>query len=47
MSKINYELRKKIATDEIVDMVFEDSSVKHKLQEFYKEILKKIRVKMV
>jgi type I restriction enzyme M protein len=43
MNKINYELRKeKVATDEILDLVFKDSSVKHGLQEFSKEILKRI-----
>jgi type I restriction enzyme M protein len=43
MNKINYEPRKeKVATDEILDMVFKDSSVKHGLQEFSKEILKRI-----
>ena len=43
MNKINYKpLKEKIATDEILDMVFKDSSVKHGLQEFSKEILKRI-----
>jgi len=43
MNKINYQLPKeKVDTDEILDMVFKDSSVKHGLQEFSKEILKGI-----
>ena len=43
MNKINYQLPKeKVDTDEILDMVFKDSSVKHGLQEFSKEILKRI-----
>jgi type I restriction enzyme M protein len=43
MNKINYKpLKEKIDTDEILDMVFKDSSVKHGLQEFSKEILKRI-----
>ncbi len=43
MNKINYKpLKEKIDTDEILDMVFKDSSVKHGLQEFSKEILKRV-----
>jgi type I restriction enzyme M protein len=43
MNKINYQLPKeKVDTDEILDMVFKDSSVKHGLQEFSKEALKRI-----
>jgi type I restriction enzyme M protein len=43
MSKINYEpLKEKVDTDEILDMVFKDSSVKHGLQEFSKDALKRI-----
>ncbi len=43
MNKINYKpLKEKIDTDEILDMVFKDSTVKHGLQEFSKEILKRI-----
>ena len=43
MNKINYKPPKeKVETDEILDMVFKDSSVKHGLQEFSKEILKRI-----
>jgi type I restriction enzyme M protein len=43
MNKISYKpLKEKIATDEILDMVFKDSSVKHGLQEFSKDILKRI-----
>jgi len=43
MNKIIYEpLKEKVDTDEILDMVFKDSSVKHGLQEFSKEILKRI-----
>ena len=43
MSKINYKpLKEKVDTDEILDMVFKDSSVKHGLQEFSKDILKRI-----
>jgi type I restriction enzyme M protein len=43
MSKISYKpLKEKVDTDEILDMVFKDSSVKHGLQEFSKEILKRI-----
>lgn len=34
--------KEKIATDEIIDMVFKDSSVKHGLQEFSKDILKRV-----
>jgi type I restriction enzyme M protein len=34
--------KEKIATDEILDMVFKDSSVKHGLQEFSKDILKRV-----
>jgi len=43
MNKINYQLPKeKVDTNEILDMVFKDSSVKHGLQEFSKEALKRI-----
>jgi type I restriction enzyme M protein len=43
MNKISYKpLKEKVETDEILDMVFKDSSVKHGLQEFSKEILKRI-----
>lgn len=43
MNKINYRpLKEKIEIDEILDLVFKDSSVKHGLQEFSKEILKRI-----
>ena len=43
MNKIIYEsLKEKVETDEILDMVFKDSTVKHGLQEFSKEILKRI-----
>lgn len=43
MSKINYKpLKEKVDTDEVLDMVFKDSSVKHGLQEFSKDILKRI-----
>jgi len=43
MNKINYKpLKEKVDTDEILDMVFKDSSVKHGLQEFSKEALKRI-----
>jgi type I restriction enzyme S subunit len=43
MNKINYKpLKEKVDTDEILDSVFKDSSVKHGLQEFSKEILKRI-----
>jgi hypothetical protein len=34
--------KEKIATDEILDMVFKDSSVKHGLQEFSKDIFKRV-----
>jgi hypothetical protein len=45
MNKINYELRKEnVATDEILDMVFKDSTVKHGLREFSKGTLKRINV---
>jgi len=41
MNKISYKpLKEKVETDEILDLVFKDSSVKHGLQEFSKEILK-------
>lgn len=43
MNKISYKpLKEKVETDEILDMVFKDSAVKHGLQEFSKEILKRI-----
>jgi type I restriction enzyme M protein len=43
MNKIIYEpLKEKVDTNEILDMVFKDSSVKHGLQEFSKEALKRI-----
>ena len=43
MNKISYKpLKEKVDTGEILDMVFKDSSVKHGLQEFSKEILKRI-----
>ena len=43
MNKISYKpLEEKVETDEILDLVFKDSSVKHGLQEFSKEILKRI-----
>jgi type I restriction enzyme M protein len=43
MNKISYKpLKEKVETDEILDLVFKDSSVKHGLQEFSKEILKRI-----
>jgi len=43
MNKINYKPPKeKIATDEILDLVFKDSSVKHGLQEFSKDVLKRV-----
>jgi hypothetical protein len=43
MKKISYELLKeKVDTDEILDLVFKDSSVKHGLQEFSKDTLKRI-----
>ncbi len=43
MSKINYKpLKEKVETDEILGVVFKDSSVKHGLQEFSKEILERI-----
>jgi tRNA(Ser,Leu) C12 N-acetylase TAN1 len=43
MNKINYKpLKEKIEIDKILDIVFKDSSVKHGLQEFPKEILKRI-----
>jgi type I restriction enzyme M protein len=43
MNKIIYKpLKERVDTDEILDMVFKDSSVKHGLQEFSKEILKRI-----
>lgn len=43
MSKVNYEPQKeKIGTEEIFDLVFKDSSTKHGLLEFSKEMLKRI-----
>src|SRR4030043_1298346 len=43
MNKKRYKpLKEKVETDEILDMVFKDSAVKHGLQEFSKEILKRI-----
>ena len=43
MSHIKYEIPKeKIDTGEILDLVFKDSFVKHGLQEFSKDILKRI-----
>lgn len=43
MNKINYKPPKeKVETNEILDLVFKDSTVKHGLQEFSKEILKRI-----
>jgi len=43
MNKISYKpLGEKVETDEILDMVFKDSSVKHGLQEFSKGILKRV-----
>src|SRR4030042_1548131 len=43
MNKISYKpLGEKVETDEILDMVFKDDSVKHGLQEFSNEILKRI-----
>lgn len=43
MNKISYKpLEEKVETDEILDMVFKDSSVKHGLQEFSKGILKRV-----
>jgi type I restriction enzyme M protein len=43
MNKISYKpLEEEVKTDEILDMVFKDSSVKHGLQEFSKEILRRI-----
>jgi type I restriction enzyme M protein len=43
MNKIIYKpLKEKVETDEILDMVFKDSSVKHGLQEFSKDALKRI-----
>lgn len=43
MNKIDYKPRKeRVDTDEILDMVFKDTSIKHGLQEFSKEILKRI-----
>ncbi|OPY72807.1 MAG: Type I restriction enzyme EcoKI M protein [Syntrophorhabdus sp. PtaU1.Bin058] len=45
MVDIKYELPKeKIDTDEIFDLVFKDSSVKHGLQEFSKAILHKVKM---
>lgn len=43
MNKISYKpLGEKVETDEILDMVFKDSSVRHGLQEFSKGILKRV-----
>jgi len=43
MNKISYKpLQEEVKTDEILDMVFKDSSVKHGLQEFSKDILRRI-----
>ena len=43
MNKIIYKpLKEKVETDEILDMVFKDFSVKHGLQEFSKDALKRI-----
>jgi len=43
MSKVSYKPPKeKIGTEEILDLVFKDSSVKHGLSEFPKEMLKRI-----
>lgn len=43
MRNIKYEIPKeKIVTEEILDLVFKDSSVKHGLQEFSKDILKRV-----
>jgi len=43
MSKVSYKPQKeKIGTEEIFDLVFKDSSVKHGLLEFSKEMLKRI-----
>lgn len=43
MSKISYKSQKEqIGTEEIFDLVFKDSSVKHGLLEFSKEMLKRI-----
>ncbi|MBM4307403.1 MAG: SAM-dependent methyltransferase [Deltaproteobacteria bacterium] len=43
MNKISYKpLGEKVETDEILDMAFKDSSVKHGLQEFSKGILKRV-----
>ncbi|OGW57075.1 MAG: hypothetical protein A3D21_00435 [Nitrospirae bacterium RIFCSPHIGHO2_02_FULL_42_12] len=45
MNNIKYEIPKeKVDTGEILDLVFKDSSVKHGLQEFSKDILKRINV---
>ena len=45
MSNIKYETQKeKIDTDDILDLVFKDTSVKHGLQEFSKEILHKVKM---
>ena len=44
MSKITYEIKKEeVKTEEILDLVFKDSSIKHGLQEFSGNILKKVR----
>ena len=43
MSKVRYKPQKEqIGTEEIFDLVFKDSSVKHGLLEFSKEMLKRI-----
>jgi type I restriction enzyme M protein len=43
MRNIKYEIPKeRIVTEEILDLVFKDSSVKHGLQEFSKDILRKV-----
>jgi len=44
MNKISYKpLEEEVKADEILDLVFKDSSVKHGLQEFSKNILKRIK----
>ena len=43
MSNVKYETPKeRIETEEILDLVFKDSSVKHGLQEFSNSVLKKV-----
>jgi len=43
MSKVSYKPQKeKIGTEEILGLVFKDSSMKHGLIEFSKEMLKRI-----